>query len=186
MPTIAVTFEITLEDEELKAMAEAIGCTGQQLAARLPGYAETALREYADMMIGEALITTATDLRERRLVGLIKIALGGRMPDANRVARLFNIAPQSARSLLRSVTAKHRRKLDDAVRAETAAFIAACVNDPATNDWKVTWLNPVLVEMLNDRLENANQSKEAIRRNSLVLGGYVVPNGSYNWIQQNP
>ncbi|QSR19731.1 hypothetical protein [Novosphingobium sp. KA1] len=186
MPTIPVIFDITLEDEEVTAMAEAIGCTEQQLAGVLPAYAKTALREYADMMIGDSPITTATDLRERRLVGLIKIALGGRMPDAGRVARLFNIAPQGARSLLRSVTAKHRRKLDSAVRNETAAFVAACVNDPATNDWKVTWLNPVLVEMLNDRLENANQSKEPIRRNPLVLGGYLVPNGSYDWIVQNP
>lgn len=186
MPTIPVTFDITLEPDEVAAMAEAIGCTEQQLAATLPGYAHTALREYAEMMIGEAPITTATDLRERRLVGIIKIALGGRMPDANRVARLFNIAPQGARTLLRSVTAKYRRKLDAAVRTETADFLAACVQDPNTTEWKVTWLNPVLIEMLNNRLESANQSKEPIKRNPLVLGGYIVPNGSHVWLTQNP
>lgn len=186
MPTIPVTFEITLQKDEIEALADAIGCTEQEVATQLPAYAQTAMREYADMMIGNAPITTATDLRERRLVGLIKTALGGRMPEANRVARLFNIAPQGARTLLRSVTAKHRRKLGAALRAETAAFVKACVLDQNANDWKVTWLNPILVEMLNSRLETANQSKEPIKRNPLVLGGYIVPNGSYQWIAQNP
>ena len=186
MPTIPVTFDITLEEDEVTAIAEAIGCTEQEVTNRLPAYALTAMKEYVDMMIGNAPITTATDVRERRLVGLIKTALGGHMPEANRVARLFNIAPQSARTLLRSVTAKHRRKLDAAVRAETAAFIEACMIDQNANDWKVTWLNPILVEMLNNRLETANQSKEPIKRNPLVLGGYIVPNGSYNWIVHNP
>ena len=47
MPKIAVKFDITLEDDEVSAMADAIGCSDQQLAAQLPGYAATALREYA-------------------------------------------------------------------------------------------------------------------------------------------
>ncbi len=127
MPTLNLAFAIDLTGDEVQGLADAIGCAAPgEMAGRLGPFAKAAFREYADMMLGEALIITATDLRERRLLGLIETALAGRIPDVDRVGRLFSIAPSAARSLLRAVTGKHRRRLAQALRTEVAAFIAGC------------------------------------------------------------
>jgi hypothetical protein len=185
MPTLTVAFTIDLTEDEVSGLGEAIGCADGQVATALAGFAKGALREHADMMLGVAPITTASDLRERRLVGMILMPLAGRIPDVNRVARLFSIAPAAARSLLRQVTSKHRRRIAAALTTEVDAFVDGCIQAPGASDWTVTVLNPVLIEVLNARLESAGQSKERIRSSPDALGLYVVPNGSYEWIKAN-
>ena len=50
-----------LLDDEAQGLADAIGCViPGEVAARLAPFAKAAFREYADMMLGEASITTAT------------------------------------------------------------------------------------------------------------------------------
>ena len=84
------------------------------------------------------------------------------------------------------MTGKHRRRLAQALKADVAAFITGCQRPAGQGDWHVTVLNPVLVEVLNDRLENAGQSKAPIRKSPDALGLYLVPNGSYEWIRDHP
>lgn len=184
MATIELTHEIELDDEQQEALADVLGCEVAELGARLKLCASAALKEYVGMMTGELPLTTVTDVRERRLLGLITIAFEGRIPSVDSVAKLFNLPPSGARSLLRNVASKHRRKLAAALTTETGAFLDACVQDDA-GEWRGACLNPVLIEYLNDSLANANQSKERIRRDTGVLAGYVVPPGSYDWLRGN-
>lgn len=186
MTKLNVSFEFEMDAEELKALAEAIACapTSADVQRKIGGYAAAALREYADMITGEQILSTVTEVRERRLVALIRYTLKG-MPDTHWVARIFNVPYGVARSTLRGVMARHRRRIEEALKAEVAAFIKACEQDANTTKWHVTWLNPVLVEMLNARLEAAKDSKERIVADQDVLGAWIVPNGSYEWIKDH-
>lgn len=183
MATIELTHDIELDDEQEEALAEALGCRVNELEARLELCAKAALQEYVGMLTGTVPVMTVTDVRERRLLGLITIAFEGRIPSVDRVAKLFNLPPSGARSLLRNVTSKHRRKLAAALATETRAFLDACRRNDEAEEWRGVWLNPVLIELLNDSLANANQKKERIRRDAGVLAGYIVPPGSYNWLR---
>src|SRR5258708_13857866 len=100
MPTLNLAFAIDLTGDEVQGLADAIGCAAPgEMAGRLGPFAKAAFREYADMMLGEALIITPTDLRERRRLGLIETALAGPIPPVDPLGRIFTIPP-SARPTL--------------------------------------------------------------------------------------
>jgi len=184
MPNIGVTLTMNLTDDEVTGLAEVLGCPEANVGNRLDGYADAAVREYVDMMLGTGPLASAGEMRERRLVLLILHAYGGRVPDVDEITRVFNVSAATATTMLRNVMSKHRRRIAVAVQADVDAFKAGC-EQQANDDWHVTVQNPVLVEMLNARLTKAGQGKARIVKDPKTLGQYIVPNGSYEWIDQN-
>lgn len=184
MQDIDVTTTVTLTDDEVAGLAEVLGCPEVDVPDRLGAFASAAIHEYASMMLGTGPLTSVSDLRERRLVLMILHAYAGRVPDVDEITRVFNVSAATATTMLRNVMSKHRRRILAAVQADVDAFKAGCVQQ-ANDDWHVTVQNPVLVEMLNARLTKAGQSKARIVKDPKTLGQYIVPNGSYEWIDQN-
>ncbi len=97
MATIELTHDIELDDDQDEALAETLGCRVVELEARLELCAKAALQEYVGMLTGAVPVMTVTDVRERRLLGLITIAFEGRIPSVDRVAKHFNLPPSGAR-----------------------------------------------------------------------------------------
>lgn len=184
MTTLNVSTSIDLEADELADLADALGCSQAQVPAKLSGFARAALREYVDMILGTGPIASATEMRERRLLRLIRHAYAGRIPDVHEISRLFNVPPSTATTTLRNVMSKHRRHIAAAVQSDIDDFKAGCQQRP-DQDWQVTVSNPVLIEMLNARLERAGAGKARITKDPKTLGEYIVPNGSKQWIDQN-
>lgn len=184
MPDIDVTATVALTDDEVAGIAEVLGCPEVDVPNRLGAFAGAAIHEYAAMMLGTGPLSSASDLRERRLVLMILHAYAGRVPDVDEISRVFNVSVATATTMLRNVMSKHRRRIAAAVQADVDAFKAGCVQQ-ANDEWHVTVQNPVLVEMLNARLTKAGQGKARIVRDPKTLGQYIVPNGSYEWIDQN-
>lgn len=184
MATHNVTTSIDLENDELADLADALGCSQAQVPTKLAGFAKAALREYAEMILGTSPVTSTTEMRERRLVRLIRHAYAGRIPDVHEISRVFNVPPSTATSTLRNVMSKHRRQIAAAVQSDIDDFKANCQQRP-DQDWQVAVSNPVLIEMLNARLEKAGAGKARITKDPKTLGEYVVPNGSKQWIEQN-
>lgn len=184
MPNIDITTKVDLTDDELSGLAEVLGCPEADVGDRLGVFAGASVREYVDMMLGIGPLAAAGEMRERRLVLLILHAYGGRVPDVDEITRVFNVSTATATTMIRNVMSKHRRRIAAAVQADVAAFKAGC-QQQANGDWHVTVQNPVLVEMLNARLTKAGQGKARIVKDPKTLGQYVVPNGSYVWIDQN-
>ena len=186
MKILKIAFDFEVEADDLDALAEALSCaaTEAEVQGRLAGIGNAALHEYADMITGEQTMTSITELRERRLVALIRFATKS-VPDTHWIARTFNVPATIARSILRGVTSRHRRRIDVEVKQEVVDFLAACTQDGKTQKWSVAWTNPVLIEMLNSRLEAAKQSKEKIVAHADVGGEWIVPNGSYQWLKAN-
>lgn len=184
MPTHNITTSIDLEPDELAALADALGCSQAQVPARLAGFAQAALREYAEMILGTGPVASATEMRERRLVRLIRHAYAGRFPDVHEISRVFNVPPTAAKTMLRNVMSKHRRQISAAVQSDIDDFKAGC-QQRSDQDWRVAVSNPVLIEMLNARLEKAGAGKARITKDPKTLGEYIVPNGSKQWIDQN-
>src|SRR5688572_26373842 len=108
MPIHTITTDIDLSPHEERLLCEILDCNAQTLDAEIARFGVAAIREYLDMFMGTAPITTATDLRERRLVGLMLTAFQTAPPGADRIARLFNMTPSAAKALLKSVNGKYR------------------------------------------------------------------------------
>lgn len=184
MPTLEVPSSIDLSDDEVEGLADVLGCAPEEVGGRLVGFGTAALREYADMMLATSPIGAASEVRERRLVLMVLHAYGGQLPPPDEVGRVFNVPTGTARAMIRNVVSRHRRRIAAAVDADVEAFKAGCVQQDG-DEWHVSVRNPVVVDVLNARLERDGGGKPRIRRHRTTLGLYVVPNSSHAWIRDN-
>jgi hypothetical protein len=182
VPQFALTAQIELSAADAALLCDVLGCNANQLEATLSRYAPAAIQEFIDMFLGVGAITTATEVRERRLVRLIR-AVFQATPEADEVSRLFNITPSAARSLLRSVAAKHRLELRDQLGAALKAVLDNCQQAGANQPHTVTITNKVLVELLNARLAASNRPRTPVSPSGDSLNGYKIDPGSFTYLR---
>jgi hypothetical protein len=178
-----ITTQIELSSQEEALLCDVFDCDAQHLDAQIARFGVAAIREYLEMFMGTAPITTATDLRERRLVGLMLTAFQAASPGAEQIARLFNITPSAARSLLKSVNGKYRIKLKTQTDAALKAILDACQRQGNAGPYSVVITNPVLLGLMNDLLEVAADPKTPIRRTGDSLTRYTVDEGTFSYLR---
>ncbi|MFC7498469.1 hypothetical protein ACFQRC_04460 [Enterovirga sp. GCM10030262] len=179
MPQLNLNLTLQLSDDEAAAIADALGCSVADLAQHLGPYAPAALREYAEMLAGQAM-TSVTDLRERRLVAML-LALPD-IPSDERIARLFNLTSAQGRALLRTTLSRHRNRLKSTMDVAARRFIAACQGAPGA-EREARFPNAVVVDMLNAQLAAASAPRSPIRRKAGTFDTYVVSNGAFIELQ---
>lgn len=177
MPNISPVANVDLTTEEEAALVRVFGGNAAGLQARLAPFASAALREYIDMFLGQA-VTTASDVRERRLVAMMLALPPARFPKDDDIARWFNLTPASARSLLRTTLARHRHKLRAVMDAAARSFIGAAGAPAQNGDREARFPNSVVIDMLNEQLAAATAVRKPIRRKADTFDTYVIPNGS--------
>jgi hypothetical protein len=183
MPVLKITSEVEISAAEQVMLCDVLRCTAGQLEGQVQRYSPAAIREYLDMFTGVGAITTATDVRERRLVGLMLTAFLGALPDADQIARLFNLTPTAARALLRSVAAKHRLRVKDQVNLALKKVLADCQPGGANAPYSVVVLNPVLIGLLNDLLATSPEPKTKIKPSDDSFTKYTIEPGSYDFLR---
>lgn len=164
MTKINIVVELDLDDAERKILRDLLMCGDDKLSDALNPYATAAAHEYVDMFTGSGPITTASDLRERRLVSIIRHGLHA-FPKAALIARLFRIPPASASALLRNVSAKHETRIGETVRSMLYDIVKSAEPTPGNKDGKRYAIvnDPTLVKLLNQRLLEGEKSQTLIK-----------------------
>ncbi|GLQ82776.1 hypothetical protein GCM10007881_62990 [Mesorhizobium huakuii] len=163
---------------------DALRCKAADIGKELARFAPAAVGEFIDMATGAATLASATDIRERRLVRLMLTAYPSAPPSADEVARLFNLTSSAARSLMRATAAKHRLQLRDRIEPALKAILASCKGD-GKGPYAAVINNPILVELLNARLETSTDPKTPVRRTGDSLTQYTIDVGSYNFLKDS-
>jgi hypothetical protein len=187
MKSIDLKSVITLSDGNHEELITALGCSEDQLAGELRPFVTAALSEYIEMFTGAASMTTATDLKERRLVAIIRHAFAGRMPSAVEVSKLFNITQSQAATLLKNVVAKHRLKLESSVQKALKAAFEAAERDPkhkADLRYYLVANDATIVRILNEILAQADSPKTSVRPIGDSLNRYAIDPGSYKYLKE--
>ncbi len=183
MPTLRIEMDVEVTEAEVPLLVDALGCkNSDDLKDEVQRYSAAAVREYLDMFLGTP-ISTATDVRERRLVGLLLTTFVGQPPGPDRVARLFNLTSTGAKNLLRSVAAKHRLRLRGELRSALLKVLNDCKQSGPGGPYSVVVVNPILVELLNDRLATSPEPKTAIKLLGDSLTKFTVDKGSYDYLR---
>jgi len=179
MAHFRLNIALDVSDDEATALADALGCAPGDLEGHLARYASAAVREYADMFAGQAMISVA-DLRERRLVAILLALPAAEFPTDDRIARLFNMTSSQGRTLLRNTLSRHRVRLKDATRAAARNFVLACRPIEGEGDREARCQNAVIIDMLNAQLAAAAVLRKPILKKEKSFDTYVVTNGAYN------
>ena len=177
MPLHRLDVTLDLADDEEALLCEVLRCEAGQLDATLATYGAAALREYADMFIGQAMMSV-TDLRERRLLAILLALPPNEFPSEDQIARMFNLTTSAARGLLRSTLSRHRNRLRTVLEAAARLFIDACVQPQGQQDWEARFPSAVVVQMLNDRLATVTAPRKPITKVLGTFDTYAIPNGT--------
>jgi hypothetical protein len=181
MPEIPVNFNFDLSDDDAAALADTLGCAPGDVGEILQPYAPAALREYIEMFAGQAL-TGVSDMRERRLVAILRALPPEGFPTDERIARLFNLTSLQGRALLRTTLSRHRARLKETMEAAARRFIAACEGEDGA-ERVARFPNAVVIEMLNAQLSAADAPRSPIRRKPGTFDTYLVANGAFIELQ---
>src|SRR6266481_3704504 len=110
-----IEIDFSLTKAEAKQLADIIGAENvEKLAQAIAPHARAAIREYAQMFLGQKVYTRGSDIREFRLFLLIREAFGNKIPDEQDVCGLFQCSTNQARALIRAVMSKYQYELHNA------------------------------------------------------------------------
>ena len=185
MTKISIAVELDFDDGELKTLRDLFNCRNDELGEVLKPYVTAAAHEYVDMFTGLAPISTATDVRERRLVSIIRHGLR-EIPKAALIAKLFRMPPTAASTLLRNVSAKHEVRIGETVRSSLHAIVKGAAPAAGKKEGKRYAIinDPALVKLLNQRLSEAAESQTLIKPVEGTANKYEMDPTSQTYLLQ--
>lgn len=173
----SVVAKLVLTDQEEADLCRVLGGKPDDLPKTLASFVTAGMREYIDMLNGQAMISL-TDTKERRLLAILLAAPSDKFPTDDQIARWFGLIPRTARTFLRSTLARNRNKLRPVMVAAARAVLAKATQINKKADFEARFPNAVVVDMLNDELAVANEVRSPIERKLGTFDTYVIPPGS--------
>jgi len=108
-----------------------------------------AIMEYKEMFLGRGLPTRADEIRQHRLLYLIKFYFQGRIPNEVEVASMFQLTETESRSLIKSVKTRFRFELLQEIRQTLRTIIESASRERETEPFRVVIQSDNVLEELN-------------------------------------
>jgi hypothetical protein len=172
---------LKLDKQEEKILREILQCQDDaEFAEKLNTVAAAAVEEYCRMILGQKVFNRATDLREYRLLLLIKTLYHNTIPNEQAVSALFQTTPAESKTLIRSTTSKYKYELKEAV-AETLKDIIAEAEpaDEKDNKHRVVIKSATQVDELNRILLLKDGTLPKIKKDAGSVSQYIIEASSY-------
>lgn len=168
-------------DADKAQLAATFGCAVSALDAEMASYAAAGQEEYLRMILGQRVFTRGEDIREYRLLLMIRHVFGDRLPSEHQVSALFHTTMTQSRTLLRSVLAKYQYELQDVLKATLKEVLAAA--RPDLNDDQARRLdidNTNVLEALNQQIAALDGSLSLVAKVTGTGSEYRIAQSSYD------
>jgi hypothetical protein len=173
-----------LSPRDRKQLAAALGCPTAAVTAELRKYEAAAAEEYVRMILGQRVFTRGQDMREWRLVLIIRHVFDGQLPSERTISNLFQTSTGQSRSLLRAVMAKYQYELKEGVDATLGQMVARARQAGPGEPWTVTTDSENLVDALNREIANIDGTLSQVVRVRNTVSTYEIANASYLKLKQ--
>jgi hypothetical protein len=155
---------------------------GEDLAVHLERLAITAMQEYKEMLLGSGLPLRIDEVRQRRLLHLIKFYYRDKIPTEQEVARVFQFTPGQAKVLIRAVLARYRHELGPTIQEMLAEPIQKADWNEDRDEYRIRISSSWVLDALNEMLTGAPQDLARIRRKPGTSSTYVLAEDSYDFL----
>ena len=161
-----------LPDEEYSSFQE-----------KLNKVASAAVEEYCRMILGQSVFSRANDIREYRLLLLIKTLYHNTIPSEQTVSALFQITPSASKALIRSTTLKYKYELKTALYTTLQDIAKKIQPDDEPGFYRVIIESPAQVDELNRILLSKDGLVSKITKDPRTLSQYIITESSYAILQ---
>jgi hypothetical protein len=167
--------EVDELDEEQRAKLRAtLRCRESELPNRLSRIAKAAYEDYLEMIQGVPLPARAEEVRERRLLHLLrKYAADGELLTEREIAAMFQMSEQEAARLLRNVRIHYHQELDDRVTAAIREILESADEEDGSFRVEVTSAN--LLDVLRSTVTSIAPDQKQIVKVRGLAAIYDIP-----------
>lgn len=170
-------FQFEIPESDRQQLASVLRCPADDLDANLLPYFAAAQEEYLQMFLGRRVFTRGSDLREYRLLLLIKTAWK-RIPSEAEVSALFQTTATQSRSLLRAVLSKYQYELELIVAESLRGIIVNASMQGDSKEYILTSSSANTVESLNLLISSIDSQLVPVSRKADTVSAYVLPASS--------
>jgi hypothetical protein len=174
-----VTATIDLDEGEQARLARILGCDTNQLGGELAPYASAAVTEYVRMFLGERVYTRGSDIREYRLLLLMKHVLDGAVPDDDFVSARFQTNTGQSRGLIRAVLSKFQYEVETGVQATVRAAVDQARREADSDVWTVIIRSGNVVDALNRQIEVLSGALPLVTKTPSTAARYEIKRSTY-------
>lgn len=174
---IDARIQLTADEEE--RLGKILRCDRRELPDALQPYASAALEEYVRMFLGERVYTRGSDIREYRLLLLIKHATNGAIPDDDYVSGLFQTSTSQSRSLARSVLSKFQYELETGIQATVRAAVERARREQDADVWTTIIRSGNVVAAVNREIEVLDGALPLVTRTPGTAARYELKRSTY-------
>jgi hypothetical protein len=176
---VDVTAALELDDEGKTRLARILRCEPEQLADELKPYASAALEEYVRMFLGERVFTRGADIREYRLLLLMKHDLDGAVPDDDYVSARFQTNTGLSRGLIRNVLSKFQYEVETGVHATFKKAVDDARREGDSTVWTVIIHSANVVNALNREIEILSGALPLVTKTPGTGARYEIKRSTY-------
>lgn len=173
----------TLPEEDKRRLRQALRLQSDAQIAEIEDalrpFANAALAEYIDQLTGRQLPSRIKDVEQLRLLYMTRFVFGGRLPDPDTVAELFQKSFPEAKTLLRNTATRYRFELADDMNAAAWAVIvdrsqpAGRNMDPAKDAWNVEVRDLALLEYIHDAVRRGEGNPSPVKPSGSEMHVYL-------------
>ena len=153
--------------------------SGEPSEAALHKLVMAALAEYKEMLLGMGLASRASEIREHRLLCLIRYYFKERIPSEAEVGSIFRLTESASRSLIRSVTSKFEQDLRGQVDETLKRAIAQPKFSKDRRTYRVMIQSDNVVEELNRIIEREGPGRTPVTGVRGMSRMYDISEGAY-------
>lgn len=170
-----------LDDPQAAELARNLGIGPARLTGALEKLAKIALAEILDMATARENYSPSSDTLQKRLEYFVLIYYGDRLPTETEIARLFQVTPAKAKTLLTNLYATRRHVLE----SQRTATIKRIFASPRRVDALVIELtipSAYIVDAIKELIEVHASGFGSIGRKRLTIDTYEISVDTFNRI----
>lgn len=152
-----------------------------EISHKLNDIAKTAFYEYIDMISDTGMPTKVSDILHERILYLIEHYFK-RFPNESELARLFNIPTSKSRSLLNTLKATHRNKLNAKLKDEIIRFLNSG-SDIGNDKWEFEVKSTPIIQELNELISLKSPGKSKFKQKIDSAGKVTLHVDSFNFFK---
>jgi hypothetical protein len=177
---MAIQFDFQMEEHERRLLGNILGCSEEEFDISLSKFGKAAIEEYVRMFLGQKVFTRGADIKEYRLLLLIKTVFDNEIPEEQKVCDLFQMTSTESRSLIRSVMSKYQYELKEAITKTLVDKVSNVIYDESESYYTVDIKTENIVSELNRILGTVDGSLPPIARKKGTVSTYIIRTSALN------
>lgn len=170
-----------LSEDEKKKLMKLLGCENdeEKFKKDISNVVRASLSEYKDMFLGMGMPTRADEIRQYRLLHLIKNYFIDRLPSEAEVASMFQLTQSKSKSLIRNAMTRFRYQLENEIKNTLVQTIKQANFNKDENEYRLVIQSDNVLEELNRIVAITAPTLDPIRKIRNMSRTYSISKDSY-------